>query len=425
MNDVASHLGLPARSAARRPRDERDAGVAVEHRRHPHPVGQSGRRRDLRARRPAALRERRFEPQRPGRRPDRAPARHRCGSAAPPGSSACAASAPASGARSLCACSRITLADHTAGVLVVAMEPAGPALHARRARPPTLRRQRTWRSRPSRPTATLIHATPEGRARLGGATTLARARRRAHRRKTRSRPAAQPASCIGPVTIERLGADATTVLVATFGRGAAGRRSPDARRRFPAAAIRRRRAASAAPDQRGAAGEVAAAADRRADRGTPPSAALRLADGRERTLHARLRRVHRGDRPAHRDHARPAVGRHQRRARARPGGPGRPRGGDARHLERHHGVVAGRRQRRPAQGRAVGPADLRPQPQLPRLSRLRRVPRRRSHRDARRDAALGRAAARAAGRRRRRPRSTAGRGGAGFARDPPPRSARR
>ena len=28
----------------------------------------------------------------------------------------------------LCSCSRVTLADHTAGVLVAAMEPAGPAL---------------------------------------------------------------------------------------------------------------------------------------------------------------------------------------------------------------------------------------------------------------------------------------------------------
>src|SRR6195256_6462291 len=72
----------------------------------------------------------------------------------------------------MCACSRVSLADHTAGILVVALEPAGPAL------PLAERVCRLFDGTGAAvaafgPDGTLIHATPEGRARLGGAATLA------------------------------------------------------------------------------------------------------------------------------------------------------------------------------------------------------------------------------------------------------------
>src|SRR6195256_5885491 len=72
----------------------------------------------------------------------------------------------------MCACSRVSLADHTAGILVVALEPAGPAL------PLAARVCRLFDGTGAAiaafgPDGHLLHATPEGRARLGGATTLA------------------------------------------------------------------------------------------------------------------------------------------------------------------------------------------------------------------------------------------------------------
>ena len=67
-------------------------------------------------------------------------------------------------------------------------------------------------------------------------------------------------------------------------------------------------------------------------------------------------------------------------ARSRSRRPRRPRLRVARHLERHHRLVPGRRQRHPHRGRIVRPAGVRPRPQPARLSRLRRLPRRAAHR---------------------------------------------
>ena len=91
-----------------------------------------------------------------------------------------------------------------------------------------------------------------------------------------------------------------------------------------------------------------------------------------------------------------AVERDRADARARSRRPGRTRLRLARHLERHHRRLPGRRRRRAAGGRTVRASGVRPRPQLPRLSRLRRLPRRRAHRRADERARQRRAAAAAA-----------------------------
>jgi len=115
----------------------------------------------------------------------------------------------------LCSCSRITLADHTAGVLVVATEPAGPALslaeRVRRLYEGTGLALAAFTS-----DGNLIHTTPEGRARLGntaklsalGADTIA-ADALALGHATGDTP-------LGRLIIERLGANAHTAVVAIF-----------------------------------------------------------------------------------------------------------------------------------------------------------------------------------------------------------------
>ena len=130
-----------------------------------------------------------------------------------------------------------------------------------------------------------------------------------------------------------------------------------------------------------------AADDRRSARRAAPSAALRVADGHRGPLQSGFGRIHRSHRPEDRDRPRASVVGSRRRAGARPGGSGRTCGRNARHLERDHPVLAGRRHRRTAQGRAVRIADLRSQPGLPRLSRFRRVPGYRAHQRAGADAA--------------------------------------
>jgi len=119
----------------------------------------------------------------------------------------------------LCNCSRITL-DHTAGVLVAAIEPAGPALTlAERAR--RLYDGAGAAVAAFTPDGNLIHVTPDGRARLGEATSLAvlgaerlGADAIAHGRADGDIPG-------GRAMVERLGADASTVLVLTFEEAAA------------------------------------------------------------------------------------------------------------------------------------------------------------------------------------------------------------
>ncbi|HEY2135954.1 MAG TPA: PAS domain S-box protein, partial [Xanthobacteraceae bacterium] len=115
----------------------------------------------------------------------------------------------------MCACSRITLADHTPAILVVATQPAGPTLSLAE----RVRRLYEGTQLPVaafRPDGTLIHATPEGRARLGGTATLAAIGADSIAQSALASGHADGDGANGHLTIERIGADATTVLVATF-----------------------------------------------------------------------------------------------------------------------------------------------------------------------------------------------------------------
>ena len=117
--------------------------------------------------------------------------------------------------------------------------------------------------------------------------------------------------------------------------------------------------------------------------GAPPAAALHLADGSGRPLHARHRRIRGVDRPTHHGRLRPAMARDRRDLWIRSQRPDDAGLCDGRHLERHHAELAGRRRRHVAR-RTVRPADLRCGAKLHRLSRLRRLPRFRRHRAGRR-----------------------------------------
>src|SRR5262245_15760659 len=94
-----------------------------------------------------------------------------------------------------CACSRIALSDEAAGILVVAVERAGPDL-------PLGERVARLLAGGSEPIAafasdgTLMAATESARAHLGGASSLA---------------------ALGAQPLDRIGSDAATVLIASFG----------------------------------------------------------------------------------------------------------------------------------------------------------------------------------------------------------------
>ena len=111
----------------------------------------------------------------------------------------------------ICACSRIALADKTPAVLVVATEPAGPSL--------TLaERVKRLFAGDDQPLAafdadgTLLYAIASAQARLAGATTLS-----ALGIETLAADAlASGHAASGAFTIDRLGSQATTVLVVSF-----------------------------------------------------------------------------------------------------------------------------------------------------------------------------------------------------------------
>ena len=131
----------------------------------------------------------------------------------------------------LCSCSRVTLADHTAGALVVAMEPAGPSLTlAERLR--RLYDGTGLAVAAFAPDGSLLHATAQARARLGGLATLAALGAEQLRADAAALGHAEGDIALGQttmhVTIDRLGTDATTALAATFGPEPAAAAEPPA-----------------------------------------------------------------------------------------------------------------------------------------------------------------------------------------------------
>jgi signal transduction histidine kinase len=115
-----------------------------------------------------------------------------------------------------CVCSRFALADGSAAVLVIATEPAGPAL--------TLR-ERVSRLFPDRermlavftPDGTALYATEAARTRFAGALKLSELGIAELATQALAAGSAKGAMDNGPATVQRLGTDASTVLVVTFG----------------------------------------------------------------------------------------------------------------------------------------------------------------------------------------------------------------
>jgi signal transduction histidine kinase len=115
-----------------------------------------------------------------------------------------------------CACSRTALADSTPAILVVAAETAGPPL--------TLQ-ERVRRLFPDRersvavftPDGALLDVTAPVQRRLVGATRLSAVGIEAIAAQALAAGSASGDSRFGPVTVERLGSGASTVLALTFG----------------------------------------------------------------------------------------------------------------------------------------------------------------------------------------------------------------
>jgi hypothetical protein len=114
-----------------------------------------------------------------------------------------------------CACSRVTLADDTPAVLVVAAERAGPelALNER------VRRLLTGCDEPVAaftPEGKLVHATPAAAACLDGATSLDTLGAAALAADAVRTGQAEAQLAQGPISLVRIGSDAATALIATF-----------------------------------------------------------------------------------------------------------------------------------------------------------------------------------------------------------------
>jgi signal transduction histidine kinase len=121
-----------------------------------------------------------------------------------------------------CACSRIALADQTAGVLVVALERAGPALPLGE-RVVRLLAGGTAPIAAFAPDGVLMAATESAQAHLAGAGSLAALG--AHMLAESALAHGHAAGRAGgrPIALDRIGRDDTTVLIARFGAPLAAR----------------------------------------------------------------------------------------------------------------------------------------------------------------------------------------------------------
>src|SRR6266545_4581233 len=116
----------------------------------------------------------------------------------------------------LCSCTRLSLPDRTPGILVVAMEPAGPALSLAE------RVQRLYEGADAAiaafaPDRTLLYANTQGRERLGAAPSLVALGAELIAEDALATGRAAGTTLSGRVTFERIGTGPATVLVATFG----------------------------------------------------------------------------------------------------------------------------------------------------------------------------------------------------------------
>ncbi len=115
-----------------------------------------------------------------------------------------------------CVCSRLALADGGTAILVVAAEPAGPALTLRE-RVSRLLSDRSETLAAFAPDGTALYASDAARIRFEGTPAFAASGIADIAAQALSDGRASGATARGPVTVERLGSDSSTVLVATFG----------------------------------------------------------------------------------------------------------------------------------------------------------------------------------------------------------------
>ena len=115
----------------------------------------------------------------------------------------------------ICACSRVTLADRTPAILVVATEPAGPAFAlGERAR--RLLEGGTDAVALFSTDGALLHATQAGQEQMQGLKTLAALGADALGAKALTSGRADGSSHLGEMSVERIGVDADTVLLVAF-----------------------------------------------------------------------------------------------------------------------------------------------------------------------------------------------------------------
>ncbi len=114
-----------------------------------------------------------------------------------------------------CICSRIALSNEAPAILLVATEPAGPSLPLReRVSRLFAGRERTLIA--FMPDGSLLYATPSAHARLGDPLSLPALGITGLAADALAAGSAEGTTLHGPVTIERLGRDASAVLVAQF-----------------------------------------------------------------------------------------------------------------------------------------------------------------------------------------------------------------
>jgi hypothetical protein len=258
----------------------------------------------------------------------------------------------------MCGCSRISLADRTPAILIVATESAGQRLT------PADKAERLLAGG-GEPLAlfaadgALLSATASGRARLGRAQNLAGLQAVAVGATALAAGRAEGEHAGNKFSISRIGADASSALLLAFTEEA--KPAPAERAaapKAPAAPVEKpvkppapviATAAAQKPAGQNAKSGAAASRSRRCSRAAS-TAPLCLADGRWRPLHHRLRRIQVGDGAADRSLHRRAVERHRNSTRARSRRPGRPRHRLARDLERHHHRLPGGRRRHAPSG---------------------------------------------------------------------------
>jgi PAS domain S-box-containing protein len=115
----------------------------------------------------------------------------------------------------MCTCSRISLFDRTPAILVVATEKAGSRLSMKEQAQRLLAGCDTPAALFSSD-GSLLHATPTGQAKLGHATSLAALGAAPLAATALAAGRAQGDNVAGRISIERLGSESSTVLLATF-----------------------------------------------------------------------------------------------------------------------------------------------------------------------------------------------------------------